>query len=169
MRLFLLTDGSVSPQCGVGFGAYVAFTEAPENINDLGDLIEVKRFENTSSTKLELQTLLWALSEISEREVIAYTDSQNIIGLLARKDRLVENQYYSKNGRRIRNHELYKEFYASTENFDIQFQRLSGHRPSRGKQRIDRIFSLVDRAARNALRSYTKNTLELGAGGDVVP
>ena len=158
MRLFLLTDGSVNPKRGVGFGAYLAFTKAPENINDLGNLIKIKRFENTSSTKLELQTLLWALSEISESEVVSYTDSQNILGLLSRKDRLVENRYCSKNGRRIRNHELYKEFYESTEKFDIQFHLLSGHMPSSCKHRIDEMFSLVDRASRNALRSYSKNT-----------
>jgi ribonuclease HI len=160
MRLILLTDGSVNPKRGVGFGAYLAFTKAPEHIDDLSDLIKVKRFEDTSSTKLELQTLLWALSEISEREVVSYTDSQNIPGLLSRKDRLVANRYCSKNGRRIRNHALYKAFFESTEQFDIQFHLLSGHMPSRCKHRIDEMFSLVDRAARNALRSDTKSSFQ---------
>ncbi len=156
MNLFLFSDGSVSPRQGIGFGAYLAFTNAPENISVLSDLIKTKRFENTSSTKLELQTLLWALSEISERKIVAYTDSQNIAGLLFRKDRLVKNQYCSNKGRRIKNHALYKAFFDCTEKFDIQFHLLSGHMPSGCRHRIDEIFSLVDRASRSALRSYLK-------------
>ena len=157
MKLFLLTDCSVNPKQGVGFGAYLAFTEATLNIDELSALINIKRFENTSSTKLELQTLLWALGERSEREIVSYTDSKNIVGLLSRKKRLTENQYCSKNGRRIRNHELYKEFFECTKKLDIEFHLLSGHMPSSCKHRIDQMFSLVDRASRSELRSYSKS------------
>lgn len=156
MRLSLLTDGSVNPKLGIGFGAYLAFEKTPETLAELGGLIKIKQFKNTSSTKLELQTLLWALSEISEKEIVSYTDSQNIMSLLYRKERLVRNSYCSRGGRPIKNHELYKEFFESIERFDIQFHLISGHKPLRCKDRIDEIFSLVDRASRNALRSYSK-------------
>jgi ribonuclease HI len=156
MRLFLLTDGSLNPKLGIGFGAYLAFAKTPETLAELGGLIKIKRFKNTSSTKLELQTLIWALSEISEKEVVSYTDSQNIIGLLYRKERLIRDSYCSKGGRQIKNHELYKEFFESIERFDIQFHLISGHKPSRNKDRIDEMFSFVDRASRNALRSYSR-------------
>ena len=156
MRVFLFTDGSVNPKQGVGFGAYLAFNKEPENIEDLSELVVTKKFTNTSSTKLELQTLLWALSEISDREVTVYTDSQNIVGLFSRKERLLENQYCSKGGRRIRNHELYKDFFEYTERIDIQFHHINGHKPSKLKNYLDEIFTLVDRASRNALRSYSK-------------
>ena len=66
MSINLFTDGSVSPKTRIGFGAYMAFSEELENIEDLSENIKVKKFENTSSSKLELQTLLWALSEVSE-------------------------------------------------------------------------------------------------------
>ena len=165
MRLFLLTDGSVSPKLSVGFGAYLVYTKAPETLGELRGLIKVKKFENTSSTKLELQTLLWALSEISEREVISYTDSQNIVGLLSRKEKLIGNSYCSKSGKRIRNHELYREFFESIEKFDIQFHLLSGHKPSRSKGHIDEVFSFVDRASRHALRAYSKSNFQQAAGG----
>jgi ribonuclease HI len=164
MRVSLFTDGSMNPKQGVGFGAYIAFMKEPENIDDLSESIKIKKFENTSSVKLELQTLLWALSEISEREVVSFTDSQNIVGLLSRKERLVENNYCSKAGRQIRNHELYKEFFEYTLRFNIQFHHIRGHKPSRIKHRLDEIFTLVDRASRNALRSYLKNNDQPVAG-----
>ena len=155
--MYLLTDGSVNPKSGIGFGAYLAFSNITETLDSLIGRIKVRRFENTSSTKLELQTLLWALSEMTIREVISYTDSQNIAGLLSRKERLIENGYCSKAGKLIRNHELYKEFFESIEKFDIQFRLITGHKPSRSKDRIDKIFSIVDRASRNALRTYIKD------------
>ena len=164
ITMFLFTDGSVSPKSGIGFGAYLAYPNSLENLVELGDLIRVKRFENTSSTKLELQTLLWALSEIPERQVVSYTDSQNIAGLLSRKERLIENDFCSSSGRKIRNHELYGKFFEFIETLDIRFQLLSGHKPSHEKDRMDEVFSIVDRASRNALRSYIKTKFHSGTG-----
>ncbi len=166
MGVFLFTDGSVNPQQGVGFGAYIAFMKEPENIGDLSECIKIKKFENTSSTKLELQTILWALSEIPEREVTSFTDSQNIVGLISRKERLVENNYCSKSGRQISNHELYKEFFECTLRFTLQFHHIKGHKPTKIKHRLDEIFTLVDRASRNALRSYSKNKFQSIAEND---
>jgi len=156
MKLFLFTDGSVNPKLGIGFGAYLAYTKTPETLAELGGLIKIKRFKNTSSAKLELQTLLWALSEISEKEVVSYTDSQNIVSLISRKERLIRDSYCSKGGRRIRNHELYKEFFECIGKFDIQFHLISGHKPLKCKDRVDEMFSFVDRASRNALRSCSR-------------
>lgn len=159
MKLFLLTDGSVNPKRGIGFGAYLTFSEIPDDLEELKEKIKIKRFENTSSTKLELQTLLWALSEISEREIVSYTDSQNIVGLLSRKERLIENDFCSKGGRRLRNQDLYREFYEVVETFDIELRSIEGHKPSKNKDRIDEVFTLVDRASRNALRSHSKGSV----------
>jgi len=159
MGVFLFTDGSVNPKTGIGFGAYVAFEKEPENIYDLRACIKIKKFENTSSTKLELQTLLWALSEITERDITSFTDSQNIAGLLSRKERLIENNYCSKSGRQISNHALYREFFEYTKKFNIQFHQIQGHKPTKTKHHLDEIFTLVDRASRNALRTYSKNKL----------
>ena len=154
MKLILFTDGSVNTKLKVGFGAYLAFPE--DQLSLTGD-IRLKRFEDTSSTKLELQVLLWALSEISAPEVISYTDSQNIAGLNGRRKELEKNDYYSRNGRRLNNHELYRQFYQLTDKVHITFRQIRGHAPANKKSHIDMVFSLVDRASRKALRVYTGN------------
>ena len=84
----LLMDGSVNPQTNIGYGAYLAVSERGLSLDSLRPCVKVRRFEHTSSTKLELQTLLWALSEIHAlgSKVIVYTDSQNIMGLQGRRD-----------------------------------------------------------------------------------
>ncbi|CAB1062875.1 hypothetical protein D1BOALGB6SA_7657 [Olavius sp. associated proteobacterium Delta 1] len=83
-ELKLFTDGSVDTLSKIGYGAYLIVSEHRLSLNTLGARVKVRRFENTSSTKLELQTLVWALSDIQElgSRVIVYTDSQNIMGLV---------------------------------------------------------------------------------------
>ena len=109
MKILLFTDGSVNSKLRVGYGAYLAFSE---NQQSRSSRIKLKLFADTSSSKLELQTLLWALSEICAPEVNLYTDSQNIIGLTSRRKKLEENDYYAKNGKLLKNHELYKQLYT---------------------------------------------------------
>lgn len=158
MSVFLFTDGSVNPQQRVGFGAFLTFSTDLEfeNVNELRGLIKIKRFENTSSTVLELQTLLWAVSEISKSEIVSYTDSQNILSLISRKERLIKNSFVSRGGKLVQNHLLYKEFFKSIEGRNIVFNQVSGHVPSGRRHGVNEIFALVDRASRDALRAGLK-------------
>ncbi len=152
--LMLFTDGSVNTHSNIGYGAYLAVPEGGLSVDVLRTRVKVKKFEHTSSTKLELQTLLWALSDIQAlgSRVIVYTDSQNIMGLQGRRDRFEQNDYYSKKNKRLKNYELYQEFYIMTDQLDCEFVKVRGHHVSSQKDDIDRLFTLVDRASRNALR-----------------
>jgi ribonuclease HI len=153
-ELMLFTDGSVNTHSNIGYGAYLAVSERGLSLDSLRPRVKVRRFEHTSSTKLELQTLLWALGDIQalRSRVIVYTDSQNIIGLQGRRDRLEQNDYRSKKNRRLNNYKLYQEFYRMTDQLDCEFVKVRGHQVSNQKDDIDRLFTLVDRASRNALR-----------------
>jgi ribonuclease HI len=157
-ELILLTDGSVNTKSKIGCGAYLAVSERGLSLNSLRSLVKVRRFEDTSSTRLELQTLIWALSDIQPlgSKVIVYTDSQNIMGLLGRRDRFEQNDYRSKKNRRFNNYELHQEFYRVTDQFDFELVKVRGHQASNQKDDIDRLFTLVDRASRNALRGDKK-------------
>lgn len=157
MRLF--TDGSVNPKSNIGYGAYLMVDE-----NKLASDIELKdvrtkRFKNTTSTKLELETLLWAFDEIDLKncKIIIYTDCQNIIGLQKRREKLERANYVSKTNKLIKNHELYKEFYKNVDLTQVEFVKVEGHKKKNDKNDIDDIFTLVDKASRSALR----NSLEV--------
>ena len=116
--------------------------------------MRTRRFEPTSSTKLELQTLLWAIAElqIGDAKVIIHTDSQNIISLPRRRARFEANDFHSKKGVLLENHELYREFFRVIDRMDYEFVQVRGHKSSAQKNEIDEMFTLVDRASRNALR-----------------
>ena len=157
-ELMLFADGSVNTQSNIGYGAYLAVFERGLALDSLRTRVKVRRFEHTYSIKLELQTLLWALSDIqaSGRKVIVYTDSQNIMGLPGRRDRLEQNDYRSKNNKRLNNYELYQEFYTTIDQLDCELVKVRGHQVSNQKDDIDRLFTLVDRASRKALRADTR-------------
>lgn len=154
-KLFLFTDGSVNTKSEIGYGAYLLVPENELFSDGLNLKVKLKRFEKTSSTKLEIQTVLWALSEVGdfERKIILYTDSQNILGLPGRRERLEKNNFYSKQNRRITNWELYQEFYLLIDELNIEIKKVTGHKKTSSKDNIDRLFTIVDRASRNALRN----------------
>jgi len=157
-ELKLFADGSVGAQSNIGYGAYLVVSEPGLSLDVLRPCVKVRRFENTSSAKLELQTLLWALGDIQPlgSRVIVYTDSQSIMGLPGRRDRLEQNEYRSKKNRRLSHFELYQEFYRLIDQMDCEFVKVHGHRVSKQKDDIDRLFTLVDKASRNALRRDTR-------------
>jgi ribonuclease HI len=157
--LILFTDGSVHAQSKLGYGAYLAVAEPDLSLEILMTSVQVRRFEQTSSTKLELQTLLWALNDIQilERKVTVYTDSQNIVGLPGRREQMERKTYRSSKNTLLKNYELYQEFYRLIDLIDCDLVKLSGHQPSRQKDDIDRLFTIVDRASRRALREDCRN------------
>jgi len=152
--LKIFTDGSVNPKSGVGYGAFLVVSEEEEFHDSLKRRVKVKRFEQTSSTKLELETLVWALKMIRDWEGkrLIFTDSQNITGLHKRRARLEKQNYLSKKNRPIKNHDLYREFFKSTDELDCEFIKVRGHKVGHQKNHIDHLFSLVDKASRKALR-----------------
>jgi ribonuclease HI len=146
----------VNPKSKVGYGAYLAVLwEIPYSEAFKAD-VKVKKFEHTSSAKLELQALIWALTSVQKPvgKIIVYTDSQNIIGLKTRRRRLEINDYLSKKNKPIKNRALYKEFFYLSEQLDCEFKKVKGHKPSRLKNEAERFFSLVDKASRKALRNH---------------
>jgi ribonuclease HI len=150
----LFTDGSVNTQSKTGYGAILFVKDINQTIESLKPQVKLKRFEQTSSSKLELQTLLWALSEfeLPDVKIKIYTDSQNIIGLHSRRKRFEQNEYRSGNDKLLNNYLLYQEFFKLTDLIDCEFIKIRGHQPSKQKEQLEKIFSLVDKASRNAVR-----------------
>jgi len=157
-HIHIFTDGSVNTKTGVGYGAclFIFDMNLPVDFSNLS--VKTKRFEDTSSTKLELETLLWALGEITSQastdimNITLYTDSQNIIGLPARRERLERQNYISSKNKRLKNYELYQAFYNIMSEHKCHLVKVKGHQPKIEKDNIARLFGLVDQASRHALR-----------------
>ena len=153
-KINLFCDGSVNPQKKIGFGAYLIYIQT-DSIESAKQNIHTKKFTDTSSTKLELEVLLWALddTQLLNKEISIYTDCQNILGLENRREKLESNNYKTSTGKILKNHILYKEFYKKRDKLNCRFIKVKGHKPSKEKDSIDDLFTLVDRGSRDALRS----------------
>jgi ribonuclease HI len=167
----LFTDVSVSPGLKLGVGAYVMipalFLEASSGVVGRPEVgrIKVRRFEGTSSTRLELQTVLWALSENrkgSQGSLTIYSDSQCVSGLLKRKPRLLAGGFLSKKtNRQLGNASLYRTFYEFHDELGFHVVKVDGHSGSRVHDTAHRIFSFVDKEAKKALKVWLNEFAEV--------
>ncbi|MCP4717542.1 MAG: ribonuclease H, partial [Deltaproteobacteria bacterium] len=122
----LFTDASLDPRrrCGVGVYLLVPATflaASPGSVTraDVATRLKIRRFDNTSSTRLEIQTVIRALEDICQSTdkrnriaLQAYTDSQAVAGLPGRRAKLEATAFLSKKaGQPLRNADLYRTFY----------------------------------------------------------
>jgi ribonuclease HI len=129
----------------------------------------VRRFEDTSSTKLEIQTVLWALEEYQNGSKIPehgklylYSDSQCVLGLLKRRPCLLASGFLSKRtNRSLRNAPLYRAFYEFHDELGFEVIKVEGHSRSRPHDSAHRIFSFVDKEVRKALRLWMDEFAEV--------
>jgi ribonuclease HI len=170
-RYALFTDVSLNPRLKLGFGAYLviptSFLEIPpERIirPEFVKQIRLRRFEVTSSTKLEVQTLLCALEDFQKESsdsrfgtLDVYCDSQCVTGLQRRRSQLEMNGFCSKGTNRIvTNACLYRKFYEFHDTMGFEVIKVAGHTRSCSHNSIHRIFSFVDKEARKALKLCMK-------------
>ena len=168
-KLALFTDISIDTKLKMGWGAYLVIPELHFNgvSNELiKKMIKVRKFESTSSTKAEVETLLWALEELEKNHkgielysnLTIYTDSQCIAGLLGRRHRLEATKFKSlKTNKELNNALLYSRFYYYSDKLKFKVIKLKGHLKSTKKDKLHRIFSNVDKVCRKALRIYLDN------------
>ena len=153
-EFLLFTDGSVDAHSGTGYGAFLIVSSPFPTMDQIKRQIRIKKFEQTSSSQLELQTLLWALGEIypDEKKIIVYTDSQLINGLKERREKLEEKAFQTGKNKIHKNAPLYREFFRIIDRMEIELVKIKGHKKKVNRSEIDALFSLVDQAARKALK-----------------
>jgi len=165
----LFTDVSLNPRRKLGVGAYLlvpcSFMEvSPQRIerSAITARLVARRFEDTSSTKLEVQTVLYALEDFRNQSKDAgpvklqvYSDSQCVARLLGRRQGLEIHRFMSKGRNRlITNASLYRKFYEFHDELGFEVIKVAGHTRSCSHDTVQRIFSCVDREVRLLLNSW---------------
>jgi len=162
----LFTDGSVNPQSRLGVGVClllpVQFLGTPcDDIDrrELSGSCFSRRFTDTSSTLLELQTVMWGLSLYKDKvakplrgDLQLYTDSQSVVGLSRRRESLERKRFHSlKTGLPLANASLYRDFFVTSDELGFEVVKIAGHSRASTHDSLKRIFSIVDRHARHEL------------------
>lgn len=151
----LFTDGSVNTKSKLGVGAF-AFLPFDELDKSESLKIHTKQFNDTSSTKLELEVLLHALSLIEDKHILVYSDSQNLVGLPSRRKKLEASNFKSTTGKTHQFKDLYLLLFNELDNRNIEIKKLKGHSKKSEKSELELIFTKVDKAARKALREISR-------------
>jgi ribonuclease HI len=162
----LFSDVSLNPQRQLGVGAYLLvpttfLDREPKQItrSEVAARLQYRRFTETSSTKLEVQTILWALEEYREANtgtnsgpLRVYTDSQCVVGLLGRRSKLETTAYIARrSGQLLRNATLYSALYAAYDALGFTLIKVAGHPCTSAHDAVQRIFAHVDQEVRRAL------------------
>ena len=171
----IFTDVSLHPQLRSGVGGYLVVPSSflsESSLNQarsaVAERLVLRRFEDTSSTELEVRTVLWALEEYQKEKpsgpgnLRIYTDSQCVAGLLKRRPGLEEKAFISKRTHRLlKNASLYRRFYQFHDELGFEIIQVAGHSPSSSQDRIHRIFSWIDREVRKALTHCRDREVEI--------
>ena len=162
----LFTDVSLNPQRRLGVGSCLLvpanlLDSAPDAIDQAGvsARLRFRRFAETSSTRLEVQTVLWGVEMYREQcrrcgpgRLQVYTDSQCVVGLPGRRAALEANGFVAAHsGRLLANAPLYRALYAVHDELGFDLIKVAGHSRAGNHGSVQRIFSCVDRGARRAL------------------
>ena len=129
-----------------------------------------KLFTNMTSARLELTTILWALSffkkSFSEEkankpyypDTMVFSDCKTILDLPSRRDQLQRRGFKSKRTNQpLSNADLYKKYFILYDEIKTQIIWLKGHSSSRYHDVVQSIFSRVDKTTRARLRKLKKS------------
>ncbi len=165
----LFTDASVNSQLKRGVGGYLILPAtiletSPSSIEkaDIIGRLVLRRCAGVGSTQMEIRTIIWALEDYQStltgsghEELSVYTDSQCIADLSRRRSGLENKNYIGKktNGE-IKNATLYRKLYSLYDELNMNVVKVAGHSRVASHDTVHRIFSIVDREVRKALRSW---------------
>jgi ribonuclease HI len=173
MKNYLIfTDGSSHPQKKIGIGAFLLLDHSLiesdfKNLDkeELYHKVKINKFFDTSSSRLEVETVIWTLQEVKkffpdlkEINFTLFTDSQTVAGLMGRRERLKNSNYIAKSsGKELRNSDLYKKFYKLYDELNLNIKKVKGHTSLKRFDTVQFIFSIVDQKVRSNLKKWIKD------------
>ena len=144
----IYTDGSCHTQYKVGGWAAILF------YNNEKILLKGK-IENTSHNRMELIAVIEAIkhaeSIVSKAKLIVCSDSQYVVNIPNRMEKLQRNNYTTKKGISIRNVDLIKKLINQIQSSDIEFVKVKAHLK---KSEIENPNREVDKISRKIVRDY---------------
>ena len=121
----IFTDGSCHTQLKTGGWASILFIGSEKIVLEGSE-------RATTHQRMELMAVIESLKYLQthnllHQQIIIYPDSQYVVDLLKRKDRLEQADYKTKKLSPIRNLELVKELLPFMERSNIQFIKVKSH------------------------------------------
>ena len=145
------SDGSCNPKFKIGGWAAIIFFQNKKM------MLKGIQF-NTTHNRMELLGTIKALEYIKENflkfnYIKIYSDSQYLVRLLERKEKLKKSNFLKKSGEPIQNNDLVKDIVTYIDSMHIEFIKVKAHQKKSDKKNFNRE---VDILSRNLIRTYIK-------------
>ncbi len=140
----IYTDGSCHTQLKCGAWAAIIYLNNDEHIiNGIA--------ENTTHNRMELQAIINAVEylickAISFDKIEVFTDSQYAVNLTTRKQRILDNNYFTKKGSVLQNSDLLKVLFNLFDTMPLKLIKVAAHQPESIKNNQNRRVDLMVRA-----------------------
>ena len=140
----IYTDGSCHTQLKSGGWAAILFVEQQKIVLEGKD-------ENTTHHRMELTAVIRSLEYLNMNNLLQdpiniYSDSQYVVDLVKRKDRLAASSFLTKKLNSVRNVELVKELISYMDKPNIKFIKIKAHqKPSNIAGILNREVDLLSR------------------------
>jgi len=150
----IYTDGSCNPKHKIGAWAAVILTNNNETV--------INGYEfNTTHNRMELLSAVKSLEYIKNEfsndvRIRIYSDSQYLVKLNDKKNRLERNDFLTKAGNSIRNIDLVKMIMDYIETMNIEFIKVPAHGKKQDYQNFNR---KVDMLSRKIVREQVKKLM----------
>lgn len=154
--MILYTDGSCHTQLKTGAWAAIIFIGEEQRF----DIEGVQ--QNTTHQRMELLAVISGLHFIkanycNQQQVTVISDSQYVVGLAVRKQKLNAANFLTKKGKEIQNVDLVKKLYEFDAFFKIKYEKIKAHSSS-FENKETKFNNEVDQKVRKLLRDKIKRT-----------
>lgn len=119
------TDGSCHTQLKSGGWAALLFVDGKKIVLEGED-------ENTTHHRMELMAVISSISYLTQHHLLGrpinlYSDSQYVVDLVKRKDRLVASNFLTKKLHAVRNADLVQQLIPFMKHSNIKFIKIKSH------------------------------------------
>jgi ribonuclease HI len=148
----VFTDGSCHTQQKIG--AWVSIILCGDTRNQISGICQ-----NTTHNRMELLAVIESVDYISLHfenigHIEVLTDSQYVVGIQQRKDKLKKNLFKVQNGNAVQNDDLVQKLVSQLEDFNIKLIKVKAHQKKTYKENLNRE---ADMLVRKKLRLAIKN------------
>ena len=143
----IYTDGSCHTQLKIGAWAAVILVDGEKKIL-------TGKAENTTHNRMELTAVIDALMYVQNnygvtREIKIISDSQYVIGLTAREQKLSANDFITKKGKPVQSADLVKQLLFLLNTMNVNLEKIKAHQQKTG---VDDYNIEVDKLSRKLVR-----------------
>lgn len=148
----IYTDGSCNHDYKIGGWASIL-------IFDNNEVLLKGKELNTTHNRMELLSVIKAIqylyeNNLEQRKIIVVSDSQYLVGLIGRKEKLKAAGFITKQGKSIQNSDLVKTIIHYIDILNVDFVKIKAHQRKTDIRNINRD---VDKISRKIVRDYVKN------------